>query len=71
MLSSPRVGQLVELRYCPALRALTGLHGCLATVVIVGRGRPRNHGVRLLNGRLVSVSAGNIFPAAELFPKPR
>ena len=59
MLSSPQVGTRVELRYRPSMRAITS-HGQRGTVVIVGRKRPRNHGVRLDSGQVVIVPAGNL-----------
>lgn len=69
MLSAPAVGQRVALRYRPALRGLVGgLHGARGTIVLAGRGRPRNHLVRLDDGRRVIVPAGHLVaigPAAR------
>ncbi len=66
MLSHPQIGQRVELRYAPARRAVCrsgdgrALHGCFGTVLVAGRGRPRNHLIRLDDGREVIVPAGNL-----------
>jgi hypothetical protein len=54
-------------------RAAAGMpyHGCLARVVVVCRGRPRNHGVKLVDrqllpiGDLIGVPAGNLRPAGD------
>jgi hypothetical protein len=62
MLMHPKIGELVELRYRPAMRRLTGLHGSWGIVRIVSSGPgPRNHGVEIeTTGELVVVPAGNI-----------
>jgi len=59
MLRNATVGQAVWLRYRSALRAVAGLHGAAGRVEIAGRGRPRNHGVRV-GSRLVVVPAGHL-----------
>lgn len=59
MLSNPEVGQAVELRYSPGRRRLTHLHGKAGTVVVRGKGRPRNHGV-MVEGTLYVVPAGQL-----------
>ena len=59
MLSSPRLGQRVQVWYRSELRDAMPLHGLQGIVEVVGRGRPRNHGVRI--GReLYTVPAGNL-----------
>ncbi len=63
MLINPRPGERVELRYRPALRPYF-LHGRRGTVTVVGRGKPRNHGVEI-EGRLVVVPCGNCFKVSE------
>ncbi len=68
MISNPRPGQRVRLHYatkparkgCPTKADYMPHHGALGRVEIAGRGRPRNHGVRLDSGRFVVVPAGNL-----------
>ena len=60
MLRNATIGQAVELRYRAPLRPTTGLHGHRGEIVVAGRGRPRNHGVRLDDGRVVIVPAGHV-----------
>lgn len=64
MLSSPKPGQLVRLRYAKKFAHLFHLHGKEGVVRIVGKGRPRNHGVEIA-GLIVVVPAGNLVDAAE------
>lgn len=59
MLSNPQPGDRVELRYRAALRPLCP-HGQKGAIVAAGRGRPRNHLVRLDIGVRVVVPAGNL-----------
>lgn len=56
MLSNPTAGQRVQCWY--KHRAMP-LHGKIGTVEIVGRGKPRNHGV-MVDGVLYVVPAGNL-----------
>ena len=66
MLSNPKVGTLVVIWYArkPGWARVTPLHGKTGIVVEPGRGKPRNHLVRLLGrfdyGRRVIVPAGNL-----------
>lgn len=60
MLSSPRPGTRVVIHYAAARAAGMPLHGRTGVVVAPGRGRPRNHLVRLDGGPLVVVPAGNL-----------
>ena len=62
MLANPKPGTRVVLWYArrPGFEHLTPWHGCTGVVVHAGRGRPRNHTVRLDNGRMVGVPAGNL-----------
>lgn len=63
-MSNPRVGARCRLHYRKALAGLVPHHGRTGVVEIVGRGRPRNHGVRLDGcGTLVVVPCGNMVPA--------
>ena len=56
MMSNPTVGQRAQCWY--ANRAMP-LHGRIGVIEIVGRGKPRNHGVRI-DGTLYVVPAGNL-----------
>jgi hypothetical protein len=56
MIVHPRVGQVVQCWYRAALRPLAALHGLQGVVEAVGRGKPRNHAVRVA-GRLYVVPA--------------
>lgn len=60
MLSSPKPGQRVQLWYGHPHRDTMPHHGKAGVVVFAGKGRPRNHLVRLADGTLVIVPAGNI-----------
>lgn len=59
MLSHPKPGQRVRLRYARKYAHLFPFHGKVGVVEIVGRGKPRNHGVEL-DGVIVVVPAGNL-----------
>lgn len=65
MVSNPRPGQRVQLWYAAKARAAFPLHARPGRVEVVGKARPRNHGVRLDGGPLVVVPAGNLRPAGE------
>lgn len=61
MLSSPRIGQVVQIRYNRRIRGLMPLHGKHGVVIARSRGKPRNH--------LVSVEGGyHVIPCGNLFP---
>ena len=61
MLSSPRIGQEVEIRYGKHLRPfLKHLHERRGTVVIRSNRRPRNHLVQV-DGKSYVVPCGNLF----------
>lgn len=64
MVSSPKVGQRVQCWYKD--RTMT-LHGRFGIVVIVSRGKPRNHGVEI-NGTVYVVPAGNLRPPPSPAP---
>jgi len=59
MLVNPRIGQWVQVWYGAKTRTLMPLHGKTGTVEIVGRGKPRNHGIRV-DGVLYVTPCGNI-----------
>jgi hypothetical protein len=61
VLTSPRIGQGVEIRYGYRLRPLIEhLHGRRGTVLIRSNGRPRNHLVQV-DGKGYVVPCGNLF----------
>jgi len=55
----PRVGQRVQVWYAKRTRFCAPLHGKVGTVVVVSRGKPRNHGVEI-DGKLYVVPCGNL-----------
>lgn len=59
MLSNPKPGARVRIRYRAGVRERMPWHDVVGTVEIVCRKRPRNHGVRI-GGVLVSIPAGNL-----------
>lgn len=61
MISNPRPGQRVRAHYAARSVAGAPYHGRIGTVVVAGRGRPRNHGVRFDGDEHVTViPAGNL-----------
>ncbi len=64
MVSSPRPGQRVQCWYASRFAHLWLYHGRVGVVRVVGKGRPRSHGVEL-GGVVVVVPAGNLRPAKE------
>lgn len=69
MVASPQVGQRVRARYNKRCRDTMPYHDRLGTVVVAGRGKPRNHGVRFDGDEhLVVVPCGNLMPG-EWVPK--
>lgn len=61
MISNPKAGQQVQCWYAQRFARLWPFHGAVGVVKIVGRGRPRSHGV-LIGGVIVVVPAGNLRP---------
>lgn len=59
MLSNPKPGARVRIRYRAGVRERMPWHNAVGTVEIVCRKRPRNHGIRI-GETLVSVPAGNL-----------
>lgn len=59
MMLNPRKGQRVQCWYRKPVCHLFSLHGKVGTVVIVSRGKPRNHGVEV-DGRFYVVPCGNL-----------
>jgi len=62
MISSPKIGQRVEVRYGPKYRDFMPLHGKVGIVRISSKGKPRNHGVEV-DGALYAIPCGNLFEA--------
>ncbi len=63
MVSNPKSGTRVRINYRKKLREVMPFHGRTGTVEIPGRGKPRNHGVRLDQcNTMVVVPAGNLVP---------
>lgn len=62
MMANPKKGTRVRLHYRVVMRTVCP-HGATGTVEIISRGRPRNHGIRLDDGRLVAVPCGNLVKA--------
>jgi hypothetical protein len=61
MISSPKVGQRVQVWYRKEWAAFMPWHGKLGTVVVASRGKPRNHGVFIPGfATIVVVPAGNL-----------
>jgi hypothetical protein len=62
VISNPRIGQMVRLRYAPGRRRAAPYHDLVGRVVIVCRARrARNHGVEI-DGVIVVVPAGQLQP---------
>lgn len=60
MLVNPAVNQRVVIRYAKSYSSTMPLHGLTGTVVVVGKGRPRNHGVNV-GGKIYAIPCGNLF----------
>ena len=62
MLSSPNIGDRVQVWYGPKSRDVMPHHARCGVIAVVGTGRPRNHGVRFCGAEsvVVSVPAGNL-----------
>jgi len=61
MMANPRAGQRVRIRYAARKRRFMPLplHDKVGTVVIVGKGKPRNHGVEI-DGELYVIPCGQL-----------
>jgi len=61
MVSNPKVGDVVIVKYKKALKHWFPLEGQTGTVVIVCKARRcRNHGV-LIDGKMIAIPCGNLF----------
>lgn len=65
MVSNPQPGQQVRLHYAKHYAGLMPYHRKQGTVVMAGRARPRNHLVKINQGPLVVVPAGNLQPVLQ------
>jgi len=59
MIATPSKQQTVQIWYREGVRDWMPYHGRVGRVVIVGRGKPRNHGVEV-GCTVVSVPCGNL-----------
>jgi hypothetical protein len=62
MLSFPRIGQTVRVRYNPRISQWMPLQDATGVVRIHSSRRPRNHGIEIA-GQLYVIPAGNLFTA--------
>lgn len=60
MMANPKVGQKVKVWYKKKLADWFPLHGKVGVVVIVSKGKPRNHGVEI-DGVMYVIPCGNLF----------
>lgn len=67
MVSNPKPGQRVVLRYAKRRAHLFHLHNAAGVVRIAGKGKPRNHGVEV-GGVIVVVPCGNLTAEHEVKP---
>jgi len=61
MIASPHLYEKVKIWYRKKNRAMP-YHGKIGYVLISGRGKPRNHLIKILNGPKVVVPCGNLQP---------
>lgn len=61
MLANPKPGQKVQINYKDKTMPLQGKKG---EVQIVGKGKPRNHGIKI-DGTLYVIPCGNLIKQAE------
>lgn len=59
MIVNPHYNQRVTIRYAKSYAATMPLHGLSGRVVVVGKGKPRNHGVEI-DGKVYAVPCGNL-----------
>lgn len=63
MMANPRPGRRVRIHYRKTIAAVMPLHGRTGRIAIASKGPgPRNHGVELDGGGIVSVPCGNLQP---------
>lgn len=59
MLANPQVGQLVRVHYNKTRAPFMPYHGRYGRVVVVSKGKPRNHGVEI-DGKMICIPCGNL-----------
>jgi len=59
VLTNPKIGQEVQVWYRAGVRLVAPLHGKVGRVAERGRGRPRNHAVKI-DGLTFIVPCGNL-----------
>ena len=59
MMVNPRLGQCVRIHYAKRYGHLMPLQDKVGPVIVVGQGKPRNHGV-MVDGVLYCVPCGNL-----------
>ncbi len=64
MLINPKINQLVQLKYSKKKWPKALLQGKIGKIVIVGRGKPRNHAIEI-DGIVYVVPCGNMFSVTE------
>ena len=64
MITNPKINQLVQLKYNKKKWPTALLQGKIGTIVLAGKGKPRNHAVNV-EGVIYIVPCGNIFSLTE------
>lgn len=64
MMTSPRIGQQVSVRYNQRICGLMPLHGRTGIVRVRSNGKPRNHGIEI-DGIIHVIPCGNLFKIEE------
>ena len=64
MMANPRLGQRVRVHYGRRYAHTMPLHGKVGTVVVVSKGKPRNHGVEI-DGLMYVIPCGNLNKVKE------
>lgn len=59
MLANPKLGQKVQIWYAKRYAHTMPLHAKIGTVVVVSKGKPRNHGVEV-EGVMYAIPCGNL-----------
>ena len=59
MLTNPPLGFTAQVWYRKRMREFMPYHGRTGKITIVGRGKPRNHGIEI-DGKTIVVPAGNL-----------
>lgn len=59
-MANPKPFSLARIHYRKDIAPLMPHHGKTGRIVVVSKGRPRNHGVELQDGTIVCVPCGNL-----------